>query len=337
VGGLWAVLHRVGSDRAGPLDSVRTRPDGSYAFTYSLTGVESAIYFVSASYGGIAYFTPPLRAERVTGDDAEITVFDTTTKPVRLRVRGRHLVVSASGVDGSRAIVEVVELSNDTTVTLVAGSRDRPTWATPIPPSAHDFKAGQGDVPAQAIAFRNGRAEVYAPFPPGVKQVAFAYAVPSASFPLRVPLGSETAVLEVLVEDSLGTANGARLAAVPTVEMQGRHFRRFLAQDAPANGVVTVDIPRISRNSRAPFIAAVITLSGIVIAATLVALGRGRSVAPAALLRQDRPADVERLAREIAGLDDAFESNPTDAEYREKRDALKHELVSALAARDRHG
>ena len=45
-------------------------------------------------------------------------MFDTTSGPVPLMVQGHHLVVSAPKPDGGREIVEVYELSNDSTVTL---------------------------------------------------------------------------------------------------------------------------------------------------------------------------------------------------------------------------
>ena len=56
----WVVLHRVGRDRAGPLDSVRTTSTGAFKFRYRSSGDSDAVYFVSTSYGGVAYFTPPL-------------------------------------------------------------------------------------------------------------------------------------------------------------------------------------------------------------------------------------------------------------------------------------
>src|SRR5581483_4857559 len=75
----WVVLHRVGPDRAGPLDSVRTSAAGAYTLRYHTSGDTTALYFVSTSYGGVAYFTSPLRAPRVSGDNAQIIVFDTTS------------------------------------------------------------------------------------------------------------------------------------------------------------------------------------------------------------------------------------------------------------------
>ena len=77
--GAWVVLHRVGSDGAGPLDSIKSDARGRFSFGYVRTGSTDAVYFVSAMYDGIAYFTPPLPEGKVSGEKGEITVFDTTS------------------------------------------------------------------------------------------------------------------------------------------------------------------------------------------------------------------------------------------------------------------
>src|SRR5690242_17610366 len=114
-------LRQRASRRAGQRrpDSVRTDARGRYTVRYTRFGSEDALYFAAAVYNGIAYFTAPLRGERVEGDDAEITVFDTTSRPVTLTIQGHHIVVSAPNANGGREIVEVYELSNDTTATVV--------------------------------------------------------------------------------------------------------------------------------------------------------------------------------------------------------------------------
>ena len=89
--GQWVVLHRVGRDRAGPIDSTRTGADGKYHFAYKTSGDSTALYFVSTTYGGVAYFTA-LRTWPID-DDAALTVFDTTSGPVRIHVAGHHLVI----------------------------------------------------------------------------------------------------------------------------------------------------------------------------------------------------------------------------------------------------
>ena len=245
VSGAWVVLHRVGPDRAGPLDSVRSDPRGRYSFNYTRTGSEDAVYFVSASYDGIAYFTPPLTEGKVTGDDGEISVFDTTSGHVPVSLRGHHVVVAAADANARRSIVEVYELSNDSTVTRIAAN-DTPTgatWLTHIQPGASDFRVGQGDISGQAVTYADGVVRVFAPIAPGIKQLSFSYSLPANSFPLKLPLEKETSVYEILIEDKNGKVTGPRLKEVDPVTVDERSYRRFLASDMPENSVAEIDLP----------------------------------------------------------------------------------------------
>ena len=344
VPGAWVTLHRVGGDSAGPLDSMRTAADGRYAFRYRPFGAENAIYFVSASYGGIAYFTPPLRGSDVTGEDAEVTVFDTSSAPTGLGVRGRHVIVAARDSTGWRTVIEVYELSNDSAYTLVGGGNgDRPTWSTVLPAGAQRFRVGQGDVSPEAVTFDSGRALVHAPFAPGLKQLSFSYALADSRFPLSLPIGRETTVLEVLVEEPTAGASAPRLAEVSPVSVEGRSFKRFLGQDVPSNAVLTVTVPATPPRSRRP--ALIVGLLGVLSAAMLVALARAAARRPAGMRRVEAYPEPpitefpERLAREIAELDAAFEREPAPSEearlaYQGRRDTLKARLTEALAGRE---
>jgi hypothetical protein len=227
------------------LDSVRSDPRGRYAFKYQRTGSEDAIYFVSASYDGIAYFTPPLTEGRVAGDDAEITVFDTTTSRVPLSLRGHHVVVSAVDANALRSVLEVYDLSNDTSVTRVASgnSPSGATWQAHILPAATNFRVSQGDIPGAAVSYANGLVNVYAPIAPGVKQLSFSYSLPAKSFPLKLPLEKETGVYEIMIEEQTGSVTGPRLREVEPVTVDARSFRRFLASDMPENSVAVIDLP----------------------------------------------------------------------------------------------
>ena len=187
--GQWVLLHRVGPDHAGPLDSVRTTPSGAYAMRYRATGDTSALYFASTSYGGVAYFTPPLRSLNASGDDARLTVFDTTSGPVRIAVGGRHIIVAAATPGGTRPVGEVYDLENDSTVTLVARDSTTPLWSTHIPADARGARTNAGGtIAAGAMTFHDGIAGLYAPLSPGFRQVAFSYDLPTKSFPLSIPL-----------------------------------------------------------------------------------------------------------------------------------------------------
>ena len=249
VSGVWVTLHRVGTDHAAPLDSVRADNAGHYAFDFRRTGDPGAIYFVSASYGGVAYFTRPLDHSIVTGDAAEVAVFDTTSGPVPIGIRGHHIVVSAVDVNGQRSITEVYEIANDSSVTRVPSSSGaQPVWSAILPGGSRSFQVTQGDVPAAAIKFDNGRAKVFAPIAPGLKQIAITYTVPAASFPLSLPLEKETQILEVLIEDEKGTVTAPKLRETAPVALEKRNFRRFVGPDVPANSVVTIDLPAPPKN-----------------------------------------------------------------------------------------
>jgi hypothetical protein len=340
VPGVWVVLHRVGSDRAAPLDSVRTDARGGYTIRYRATGRADAIYFVSAEHGGIAYFGSPLTEPRVTGDEAVITVFDTTSSPLPIATRGRHIVVAAPRADGAREIIEVFELSNDTTLTLVSPSDDRPTFTTTIPDGALDFRAEQGEVAGEAMRERGGRVSVIAPIAPGLKQVGFRYLLPADRFPLSIPLAHGADVLEVLVEDTTTAVEGAKLVAEDPVATGGRTFRRWTATEAPRNAVVTITTRDAGPPGRAPlyFAAAALALGVAVLVALARAVRRRESLAGVTIERAEAPTDADRLARAIAELDRRFEGNaaPTSrqrAEYEAHRAELKRRLADALDAR----
>ena len=330
----WVTLHRVAQDSSGPVDSVRSDASGRYSIRYKPVGGD-AVYFASSMYGGVAYFTAPLPPTDATGDAGEITVFDTTSAAIPVQTRGRHLVVSTSGVDGRRTLVEVFELSNDTTVTVVPGARGRATWSTALPPNAAEFQVGQSDIGSNAVQLRDGRVLAYASISPGVRQVAFSYSVPASDFPLTIPVAEPVGVFEVLVEDAGASVEGAGLAEQPVVTLEGRRFRRFLGQDVHQGGEITIDVgapttPRGNRFLLWPVVAA----ATIMCLALAVALTRRRPVATAP--HDDTPPDAAHLARDIAELDEAFArtASPSDAQrasYQARRDALKAQLTAVLA------
>lgn len=245
VTGAWVVLHRVGSDGAGPLDSLQSDARGRFSFKYQRTGSADAVYFVSAMYDGIAYFTPPLPEGKVSGENGEITVFDTTSGHVPITLQGHHVVVSAVDANSLRTVVEVYDLSNDSSVTRVAAG-DKPEQATfqaRLTPGATDFRVTEGDVSAGAVTQANGVVSVFAPIAPGVKQLSFTYTLPAKAFPLKLPLEKETGVYEILVEEKAGNVTGPHIKEVDPVTVDERDFRRFLATEMPEKSVAVIDLP----------------------------------------------------------------------------------------------
>lgn len=333
----WVVLHRVGVDAANPLDSMRTRGDGSYSFSYRATGDTNAVYFVSAMRGGIAYFTPPTREARVRGGFADLQVFDTTSAPIPINIRARHLIVTAP-LDGAttRTVIEVYEMSNDTLVTRVPGAQQRPTFEVPIPAGVTEVTGGQGDISPDAVRADDGRVRVWAAISPGLKQFSFSYQRPVTESELEFLVDADIPVMEVLVEDPRGSAIGGGLTEVDPVQVDGRPFKRFLAQDIKAPTSLTVSAPGGGGDVRNLRVLFIITAVG---AAMLLGLGMAfMRRGPDAFARR-RDVSPEALAAEIAALDATFEriENPTEeqkAEHYLKRAQLKGRLSNVLAKRD---
>lgn len=336
--GVRVVLHRVGSDRAGPLDSTITDARGRYRFRFSTSGSPDAIYFVSASYDGIAYFSTPLRDRETLGDDAQITVFDTTSGPVPIHVVGHHVIIGSPDGQGRREAVEVFELQNDSSVTRVSSGRVHPVWTTALPSGATNARINPtGDISPNAVSFTDGRVKLFAPISPGARQLSYAYGLSREALPLSIALDEPTGVLEVLTEEPRATVTGANLTEVAPTSTAGRTFRRFLAQNVPAQSTIRIDVPFSLGDSRVRWFAAVAVVCGLaMVGSIVVATRRRRVVAVAAPVSRHRH-ETEALLQAIATLDAAFERtadpSPDDrARYDAERAQLKARLASALAA-----
>ncbi len=132
VAGLWVVLHRVTTASGAPMDSLRT--DGAGAFTFHVTaGDTTALYLASARYDDIVYFSEPVRV--TTGDILlePILVYHTSPTGSPIGVSQRLLTVARAKADGSRDVLELIQLLNPGPATRVAADTVRPTWQGVLP------------------------------------------------------------------------------------------------------------------------------------------------------------------------------------------------------------
>jgi hypothetical protein len=335
VAGAWVVLHRVARDKSGPLDSVRSDAWGRFAFRYTPVGT-SAVYFASAMYAGVAYFTSPFTSDSASRTGAELTVFDTTSVGLRVATRSRHIIVYAADSAGLCRISEVFWLENTGTRTRVPAGRDA-SWQSLLPAGAVGVHVDDGDVAEQAVKVRDNRLEVFAPFPPGLRTLQVSYQVAAAHFPLTVPVPDSLAALEVLAERPEVRAIGATLAPQAAVSVSERQFQRFLAHDVAAGATFVISATGGASATRGVYVAVLVAL-----AALTLLIGMARLMAtPVAMRLPGRavPKRAEALARAIADLDERFgrTRTPTDGEraaYVAARESLKAELNAVLAERD---
>jgi hypothetical protein len=335
--GLRIVAHRVGTDRQGPLDSLRSDARGRFSFRVARPD-SGAMYVVSTLYAGIGYFSAPYAStQRAGADSIVLPVYDTTTAGAPLDVAVRHLVVSAPDrADGSRDVLDIVQVANPGTATLVAKD-SAPTWHMQLPRGIESFRVGEGDVPAEAVRRVGDSILVRAPFPPGIKQVVGIYVVPQGLKTLRVPIDQPTARLEVLVEDSLANASGAALEAGNPLQLEGRTFRHFASTRVVRGETAEITFGAAGGGRNTTWIA-------IVLAALLLASGgylaaRRRGGAGAAGGAAPAPPDQDALLRQIVALDARYAGRQGDVSaeewsgYQSRRASLKAQLAGRLAQR----
>ena len=292
------------------------------------------MYIISARYAGVAYFTTPLREATVTSPDADVSVYDTTSSAFPLTVRARHVVVAPPDAGGLRRVVDVLEVANDSTRTLVASPTGR-TWRLTLPADATQPGSGGGDLPPEAVRFDGANADLTVPFPPGSRQLVITYAIP-ARRTVSIPLTDAVATLEVLVEGGGGAASGAGLTREDQVSMEGRTFQRFTAASVPAGSSFVVERVGGGGGGNAGRVA-LLAVAAIAVALGIVAGRRGRfQAAPQAAPR----TTMDTLARQIAALDNVYAAPERQAgaggdHYRARRAALLEQLIAAQTVEDR--
>jgi hypothetical protein len=332
--GAVVVLHHVGMRTQGPLDSLRSDRAGRFRFRIADPDT-GAMYVVSSLYAGIGYFSEPVTVrDRGGADTLRLAVYDTSSTGAPLDVGMRHVVVAAANADGSRDVLDIVQVANPGATTRVARGDTAPTWRMLLPQGVQSFRVGDSDVPATAVRQSGDTVLVSAPIPPGIKQLVLTYVLPRAAGTLTVPIDQPTARLELLVEDSTAGASGARLSAARPVQLEGRTFRRFSASRIGAGEAATVTFGARGGSRRLAWVA-------IVLAAGLLGIGGWAAAHRHAVGAKAAPptADGDALLRQIVALDERYASREAETpaaewqEYQRKRAALKAQLADRLARR----
>jgi hypothetical protein len=330
VPGARVVLHRVGRDRQGPLDSAMADASGRFRFRFRAdTG---ALYLLSARWGDVEYFSPPVHTHPALPDTAiRLVVYDTSsTAPIG--VEARHIVVPRAGPDGTRSVLDLIVLRNDGRVARVAPDSTHPSWRLLLPPGTGDMQVGESDLSPEAIVREGDTVKVLAPLAPGQKQLSLEYSVAPVRGRLEFPVGPDGGAVNLLVEERSARVSGGTLALADSQVIEGRSFRRYTG-NVPAGGTVVIAVGTAGA-AAATRVALPVLVGAVAVALAAAAwwiIRRSSRRAPA--LRPEQMLDA------IAALDARYagrESETADNEwgrYTAERARLKAELERALAAR----
>lgn len=326
--GARVLLHRVARDVQGPIDSVLTDAGGRFRFRFRAD--TAVLYLLSVRHGGIEYFSPPVRTTAQPPDTAiQLVAYDTSsTAPIA--VEARHIVVPRAGEDGSRAVLDLIVLRNDGTLTRVAPDARRPTWTMTLPPGTGEMEVGESDFSAEGVVRDGDSVKVVAPLGPGQKQLSLAYAVVPTRGRLEFAMGPNAAPVNVLVEERDARVLGGTLTPVDSQVIEGRTLRRWTGQ-VPAGGIISVAFAGASLLPAWQVLAALVLPVALVLAVAAWRLLRRPAVVA--------PADSrDRLLDLIAALDARYAGREGDTpadewqRYVADRTALMRRLETALAA-----
>ena len=240
----WVVLHRVTREGGGPLDSARTDARGRYRI--QLRSPDSTgVYVVSAWYDSLAYFSLPLNVVgRPAAHVEDIVAYPTTANGPPIRLARRLVTVARAGPDGTREVLEILELENTGHTTRITKDTLAPTWAGRVPDVAGQFQGGQGDISPETIVFRNDSVHVLGPIPPGpVKQLSYGYSLPASARTLLLPIDQPTVELNLLIEDTAAVVTAPGVESLAVQELEQRRFAAYRAGPLAAGDKVEITLP----------------------------------------------------------------------------------------------
>lgn len=326
VAGRWVVLHAVTLTAGGPVDSQRT--DGAGRFALRIGAPDTlANYLVSVEHQGIGYFSPPIRPESLSvGPLAPLFVYDTSSSAPTVALQELHVLVEAPTGEGGRRVVQLFVLANRGGLTRVARDSTGATWAGAIPSAAEEFELGLSDFSPDAVEIDGDTLRVFAPIPPGERQILAGYLLPPGIATLDVPVDQPIGRVSLLLGDSTASVAGTSIPLLGVEELGGAPLRRFAADSVAAGTPLSIRFPRSPRTAGSLLVWLLVPLTAAALVGGIVVWWR-RSAGGVVVTD-----DPSTLAAEIAALDAAWRGNE-DAEYRRRRAELKQRLEAALASR----
>jgi len=241
----WVVLHQVTQGGGGPVDSVRTDAGGRWRLRAPQVDT-LAIYIASALHDGLAYFSVPLHIQAGQAVAADpLVVYDTSSGGPGIELQRRLITIARAGEDGSREVLELLELLHGGTTTRVASDTIQPVWTGAIPATAVQFEVQTGDFSPDAVIQRGDRVLLFAPLQPGhSRQLSYRYVLPASSAGTVVwPIDQPTTELDLLIEDTVAAVSAPGLTGGGVEQIESRRFAGYRVDSLPAGAPVSIVFP----------------------------------------------------------------------------------------------
>jgi len=329
--GVRVLLHRVGRDVQGPIDS--TTSDGAGRFRFRFLPDTASLYLLSGRYGGIEYFSPPVHTNPARPDTGIALVAYDTSSTAPIAVEARHIVVPRPGEDGSRSVLDLIVLRNDGIRARVAPDSAHPSWSLTLPRGTGEMQVGESDVSPDAVIRQGDTVKVLAPLAPGHKQLSIEYATVPVRGRIAFPVGTTETSVNLLVEEHGARVSGGTLALADSQLIEGRTFQRYTG-GVPAGGTITLSVPAFGGAASWRVLASLVGAVALALALAALRLVRRPRLVGATAATSPAP-----LLDALAALDARYEGRAAEVppdeweRYTVERSALKARLERALAAR----
>jgi hypothetical protein len=310
------VLHRLARETQGELDSLSVRAGGAFRFTLPAPPdpERNELYFTSVRHQGVLYFGPAITRIEQLDSAYEVHAYDTLLAPPEgapLAIQARNVFFEPEG--SAWRVTDLLQVRNDGDRTIVTRQGGR-VWSHPLPASARDVVAGEGELAVGAASWEDGELVVRAALPPGERLFVVRYMVDSLA--LSIPLAGTVESLDVLVREPAPPIEIPGLELLDRIELEaGSTYLRFTGTNV---SMPSVRIVRVEERGppRVEWVALILAL--VLGAGGLFVLRPGGSPSPAsdAGALNGPPGggmapERDALLWEIAALDEDFEARAT--------------------------
>jgi hypothetical protein len=329
--GALVVVHRVGPDVSGPLDSLRAGRDGGFRFRLPAVpdpASRDEVFFASVEREGVNYFGPLVQTAVELDSLYVIRTYDTTPAPLggaALAIPLRVILLEEVPNGGGWTAADLIHVAHTGDRTIVAAPGGA-TFVYPLPEGATDLEIGGTQMSPDAATLADGSLRVTSAIPPGEREFVVRYRVPDPYLTLRY--AGKTAEAELLVKEPAPPLDVQGLQATQPIEDAGVSYRRFAAANLTDATIVIREgkgEPLIPTRWLAVGLALVLASAALfAVLRPHPAVANAPGAAPAALAGRSPLERRQRLLLEVARLDEARDAGRiSDAdEWAARRRAL---------------
>jgi hypothetical protein len=322
-------LHQHGDGQEKQKGSTRTDNDGAFSFP-GLSLEKEKSYYVRATYKGVEYYSRTISF----GDKKELlldlSVYETTHKDTDISVKMHHVLMGLK--EGILLIQEIMVLENIGDRVYV-GSREfepgkKEVLRVSLPQKATALEFLKGLMSCCIVKTEDGLIDTM-DIKPGRKEIRFSYKVDygSSRYELNKRLYAKTESIDFLIPDQGIKAKSDMLEFRGSMGNPGQRFLHLSGKDLSKGSRIVLELRGL------PWGKGFLKLAIVGLVAVIMGAGLAYPFMRKWTRREDsgepdnikservtRVDQKEELVREIAHLDDLFESGEIDPEeYRSKR------------------